>query len=617
MAPSTEPQPASVSGEAARPAQAAALSLRTKAAVLFCAMTLFPLTVSSLLLVDVNRRAVEESERQLQASVIAEISGRVVRRVEAARVDAEAVAAALGEAAEHPSTEGDGLSAVRAIVATRPTLQAARFEVPEAKVSTVIQQQGQVAGPPPSTEAQRRVADERGVSFSVAGPAVGTLVVPIRKQPGGRGKQGYVTTTVDLADVAVDLEQVTELRYAGEGFRAAMFDGDRRVVAAHGAAGLAPGVEGRGLPVLASMPDGAPWSTPVGIVTEHTEGGEAMVGAVQTVPQLGWAVAMWRPRAIAFKALTEMRRRGLAITLGGTLLSLFVGLLASRAVTRPILELVEQARLIGERRWRQVRVASGRGDEIGQLEQALGQMAQGLERGEAEIADQARLRGDLGRFLSKDLVDAIVRGEHPLALGGKRAPISVLFADVVAFTPLAERLPPEQVVALLNELFSVLSEVVFRHHGTVDKFIGDCLMAVWGAPVAHDDHAALALAAAEDMVRFLEAANARFEQAYGVEIRLGIGVNSGEALVGNIGSDKRMEYTVIGDVVNVAARLEAIAAPGQVLVSAATRALAGDAFELRLLGERRLTGRKESTEVYELETGLAVFPFGNTSRRWI
>jgi class 3 adenylate cyclase len=178
----------------------------------------------------------------------------------------------------------------------------------------------------------------------------------------------------------------------------------------------------------------------------------------------------------------------------------------------------------------------------------------------------------------------------------------VLFADVVAFTPLAESRSAEEVVSLLNELFSILTEIVFRHGGTVDKFIGDCIMAIWGAPVAQPDHAQRALAAAEDMMRFLETANERFREVYGIEIRLGIGVNSGEAIVGNIGSDKRMEYTVIGDVVNVAARLESIAAPNQLLVSEATRRLAGVGFDLTLVGEKNLTGRKNATTVYQLET---------------
>jgi class 3 adenylate cyclase len=273
-------------------------------------------------------------------------------------------------------------------------------------------------------------------------------------------------------------------------------------------------------------------------------------------------------------------------------------------VTRPILHLVAQARLIGARRWREIALGDalrGRRDEIGELTTSLGRMAQDLEQGEADIAREAKLRGDLGRFMDKAVVDAIVRGEHPLALGGKRATVSVLFADVVGFTPLAESRDAERMVALLNELFSMLTEIVFRHGGTVDKFIGDCVMAVWGAPIAQEDHARRALAAAEDMMRFLETANEEWRERYDIEIRLGVGVNSGEAIVGNIGSDKRMEYTVIGDVVNVASRLEAIAAPNQVLVSEATRDLAGDAFPLRALGERNLTGRKTTTAVYTLE----------------
>ncbi len=292
-----------------------------------------------------------------------------------------------------------------------------------------------------------------------------------------------------------------------------------------------------------------------------------------------------------------MRRRGLLVAGVAVLLAVLVGLAAAGGITAPILRIVGQARLIAQRRWREVSLTSTRSDEIGELTRSLGDVARDLEQGENE----AKLRGDLSRFMSKQLVDAIVRGEHPLALGGKRAVVSVVFADVVGFTPLAEARDAEQIVALLNELFSVLTEIVFRHGGTVDKFIGDCIMAVWGAPVAQEDHAARALAAAEDMMRFLETANEGWREKYDLEIRLGIGVNSGEALVGNIGSDKRMEYTVIGDVVNVAARLEAIAQPNEVLVAGSTRDLVGEAFALRKLGLRKLTGRKTETAVYALE----------------
>jgi adenylate cyclase len=147
-----------------------------------------------------------------------------------------------------------------------------------------------------------------------------------------------------------------------------------------------------------------------------------------------------------------------------------------------------------------------------------------------------------------------------------------------------------------------LSEIVFRHGGTIDKFIGDCVMAVWGAPIASDDHAHRALQAAEDMLRFLENANPSWQEKYGMTIRLGIGVNTGAAIVGNVGSDKRMEYTVIGDTVNVAARLEGIAGPDQVLVGEATYARVGDDFEFEAIGERTLTGRSAPSQIYSLRT---------------
>ena len=134
-------------------------------------------------------------------------------------------------------------------------------------------------------------------------------------------------------------------------------------------------------------------------------------------------------------------------------------------------------------------------------------------------------------------------------------PVTVLFADVVAFTKLAENREPEETVALLNELFTVATEILQRRGGIVDKFIGDCVMAVWGAPHSYPDDAERAVAAAEDLRRWLDTANRRWKTKYGVQVQLGMGIHTGLAVAGNLGSEKRMEYTVIGDPVNEAARL--------------------------------------------------------------
>jgi class 3 adenylate cyclase len=583
-------------------------SLGARALLLFAAVGLVPVAVVVVLLVDANEDAVYASEQHLQASVVAEVAGLTRQQVEAVRSDAEAVAVSLHQAASLPreAQAGDGLDGVRAMLGTRRTLAAIRFEVPARSVSTVIRSSASEPEPtdaPTSTPELRRAADESGFGFAVTGEGKGVLVVPIPSLDRPGSVPGYVSAAVELSPLQRALEDVAARRFGGGSVGLAVVDAERKSVASSGLLTSASGADTRAHPIWRNASKDNSRAVHVGWVAQYRAAeGTAMMSVVEWVPELGWAVALVRPEEEAYRVLGAMRRRGALVAGFTALLALLAALASARWVARPILELVRQTRLIGERRWRDLALATARTDEIGQLTTSLGRMAGDLEQGEAEIARQARQRADLGRFLSKELVEAIVSGEHALALGGKRAGVSVLFADVVAFTPLAETRPAEEVVALLNELFSVLTEVVFRHGGTVDKFIGDAIMAVWGAPVPHEDHAARALAAAEDMMRFLETANEGFRDKYGATIELGIGINSGEAIVGNIGSDKRMEYTVIGDVVNVAARLEAVARPNQVLVAEATRALAGDAFEMRLLGERALTGRQATTKVFELVT---------------
>ena len=577
-------------------------SLRAKAAALFTAMTLLPVAAAVMLLIDVNRRPVQSTEEMLQSAVLAEVAGASTRLVRDVESDVAVAAGLFALSVDGATTTEDAIAQVSALLGTRSLVDAVRLEVPAAKLSTAIRKKGSTAEPPAATPELRRLADEKGVAFGVTAPGQGIAVARIPSAGVPDRPAGYVVAAVPLHLITADARALVERRFGLENVGLLITARDRTALASVGAPDLAPGADASAHPLFAQLAPQLAWDRSMSVVGQADIGGRPVVGVMETIPDLGWALAIWRPRDVAFAAITDMQRRGLLVAALAALLALAAGLIAGRALTRPILDLVAQARLIGQRRWADLRFAPPRGDELGELSTSLGQMAHDLEEGEAEIARQAKLRGDLGRFMDRSIVDAIVRGEHPLALGGKRAEVTVLFADVVGFTPLAESRDAERIVALLNELFSVLTEIVFRHGGTVDKFIGDCIMAVWGSPVAQEDHAARALAAAEDMMRFLEAANDDWRQRYDVEIRLGIGVNSGEAIIGNIGSDKRMEYTVIGDVVNVAARLEAIAAPNQVLVAEATRGLAGDAFPLRYLGEQALTGRQAKTQVYALDS---------------
>jgi adenylate cyclase len=582
------------------------IGILPKTVLLLATLATVPVVASTLLLLDTNKQAIKTTERQLQASLLAEASGTTTRLLRSAQNDAEAVAIALAEAARATPApgEGDGMSGVRATLATRSSFDAVRFEVPQANVSTILRvaDRGKT-DVPSSSDALRQAADERGVGLLVTGPGKATLTVavPMAAATDKKPAKGYVTANVDLAQLTPLLTELAERRF-GKDARMLLVDGDKRAIASAGPDVTAAGELTSAHPLWKTIPAGIPWSQRVDTVVEYQAGSEEMVGAFETIPDIGWALAVWRPERVAYAPLHTMERRGALVASVAALIALLAGLLSSLRLTRPILALRDQASLIGERAWAKVQVPALGGDELGQLATSLRTMAHSLQTSEERIEEEARLRGDLSRYLSRDLVQQIVSGEHSLELGGQRRAITVLFADVVAFTPLAESHPPEVVVALLNELFSLLSEIVFRHGGTIDKFIGDCVMAVWGAPIASDDHAHRALQAAEDMLRFLENANPSWQEKYGMTIRLGIGVNTGAAIVGNVGSDKRMEYTVIGDTVNVAARLEGIAGPDQVLVGEATYARVGDDFEFEAIGERTLTGRSAPSQIYSLRT---------------
>lgn len=312
-----------------------------------------------------------------------------------------------------------------------------------------------------------------------------------------------------------------------------------------------------------------------------------------------WVAVVDIPLSYAYASVQRMRLLVAAVTLIAALLSIGLALLVGRRLTRPLGELVDFAGALAERRFDQ-RVEVNTSDEINVLATSMNRAATDLQESEARIAHEIEIRADLGRYLPQELVDHVVAREQDMALGGKRQQVTVLFADVVRFTPLCESLQPEDTVSILNELFTILTEIIFRHQGTVDKFLGDCVMAFWGAPTPVEDHAERALDAAEEMLSWLEIGNARWEETYGIKIELAIGINTGDAVIGNIGSDTRMEYTAIGSAVNTAARLEALARPGQILTTEATRLEVGDLFDFAPVSTELLAQGGEGVDVYEV-----------------
>ena len=188
-----------------------------------------------------------------------------------------------------------------------------------------------------------------------------------------------------------------------------------------------------------------------------------------------------------------------------------------------------------------------------------------------QLAERARretvARMNLERYFTPSVAERIVQCEEAVRPGGDKRPVAVLFSDIRGFTAISEQMNPFQMAKLLSDYFSEMVDCVFRHGGTLDKFMGDALMAQWGAPVGHADDVDRALRAACEMLDALDKLNARWTIEGRPTMHAGIGLNFGEAFAGNIGSERRLEYTVIGDTVNTASRLCSSAAPGEILIT--------------------------------------------------
>jgi adenylate cyclase len=220
-----------------------------------------------------------------------------------------------------------------------------------------------------------------------------------------------------------------------------------------------------------------------------------------------------------------------------------------------------------------------------------------------KLARQAIERSALERFLAPEVVELISANPEEVRLGGANAKVSVLFADIRGFTPLSEALPPERIVEILNEYFTRVTEVIFEHGGTLDKYLGDGLMALFGAPVSKGNDAANAVRAALGIQQLMTELNQEGTTRGWPDLRVGIGVNTGVVTAGNIGSPKRIDYTVIGDAVNVSSRLCSNAKPGQILISESTVAEVDGLFQLNPLEPVQLKGKSQPMPVFSV-TGL-------------
>lgn len=219
-----------------------------------------------------------------------------------------------------------------------------------------------------------------------------------------------------------------------------------------------------------------------------------------------------------------------------------------------------------------------------------------------EGREKAQMRRHFESYVAPEVVNAISENPELATLGGARKELTVLFSDIRGFTSLSEKVSPERLVHVLNQYLTVMSDVVMREGGLIDKYIGDAIMAIWGAPIETADHPARAARAALGMISALDTIRGQWTSVFGTDIAIGIGINTGEMIVGNVGSEKRFDYTVIGDNVNLASRLESLTKRfgAAILLSDQTALAIGEGFLIRPVEVVAVKGREGATTLYEL-----------------
>ncbi len=306
------------------------------------------------------------------------------------------------------------------------------------------------------------------------------------------------------------------------------------------------------------------------------------------------------PRTAMVRAQHDAIRAIGAATALMIVLATIMAVLMGRKLSRPIHELMDASAAI--HKGEAVQFRDRRNDELGHLMSALNEVGQGLlEKSQVEAA--------FSRFVSTSVAKQILGNLEEIRLGGHHARGTVLFADIVGFTSMSEKLPPEEVAQLLNEYFSYISVASKLYRGNIDKFMGDCAMLVFGIPEEDPEHAFHGIACAVLIQRLVARLNAIRVRQGKFPVHFRIGVNSGEMLAGNLGAQERMQYTVVGDTVNLASRLYAAADSGQIIIT--EELYKHPEVEWRVLARRhrsiRLRGKRKPVDTYVVKDVAATY----------
>ena len=339
-------------------------------------------------------------------------------------------------------------------------------------------------------------------------------------------------------------------------------------------------------------------------------GGEARVGQGLRFAPFDWYLLVTERRRSFYQAVRQISYQSVLILACSLAAAAALLILFIRYLTQPMAQIAEAMKQIITAGDLTRRVELEYRDEVGELGHTFNLMTGELEKAHNQIKSYAfravvaqkkeqKIRHIFQKYVPADVIDQFFSNPEAMLVGDKRQ-LAVMFTDIRGFTTISEKLPPEEIVESLNAYFSPMVDVVQAHGGIVDKYIGDAIMAFFGAPVKHDNDALQAVNCGFGMLEALATFNARQSQRGKATFTVGIGVNYGEVTVGNIGSDKKMDYTVIGDMVNLASRLEGLTKYYRVpfLVSEPVYRLVASRVQCRLADRVVVKGKTESTAIY-------------------
>ncbi len=289
----------------------------------------------------------------------------------------------------------------------------------------------------------------------------------------------------------------------------------------------------------------------------------------------------------------ELKIQVVIISLVVIILGIFLTFIFSRSYQNPLIVMKYAARNIQDGRF-DINIPVISNDEVGKLCEGINSMASGLKEKEF-------IKDTFGKIVDPRVRDFLLQGN--MELGGEMKEVTILFSDIRSFTATSEKMEPDKVVAWLNRYFDKMSRCITDEKGLVNKYIGDAIMAIFGAPINQEDHADAAVRAAHRMIDELEELNREFSADQLPPISIGIGIHTGPVLAGNIGSSDRMEYTVIGDAVNVASRLESLTKDYQkpILMSETTSKALKDKYSMQCLNKVSIRGKEEPMDLYYCE----------------